>query len=63
MDDFNLNSHSVDSVLKMQYNISSKWNDTIENGNLITCLYTCGSQENTTLYINDKLNKENILKQ
>lgn len=61
--DFDLNLHTVDNVLKMQYNISSKWNDTIENGNLITCLHTCGSKENTTLYVNDKLNKENILKQ
>lgn len=61
--DFDLNLQSVDYVLNKMYNISSKWNDTIENGNLITCLHTCGSQENTTLYINDKLNKENILKQ
>jgi molybdenum cofactor biosynthesis enzyme MoaA len=63
VDDFDLNRHSVDEVLNKQYNISSKWNDTIKNGNLITCLHTCGSQENTTLYVNDKLNKENILKQ
>ena len=63
VDDFDLNIHSVDKVLNKQYSISSKWNDTIENGNLITCLHTCGSQENTTLYVNDKLNKENILKQ
>jgi MoaA/NifB/PqqE/SkfB family radical SAM enzyme len=63
VDDFNLNTHSIDEVLNKQYNISSKWNDTTENGNLITCLHTCGSQENTTLYVNDKMNKENILKQ
>jgi molybdenum cofactor biosynthesis enzyme MoaA len=63
LDDFDLNLHSVDEVLNKQYNISSKWNDTVENGNLITCLNTCGSKENTTLYVNDKLNKENILKQ
>jgi MoaA/NifB/PqqE/SkfB family radical SAM enzyme len=60
--DFDLNMHSVDTILKRQYNISSKWNDTIENGNLITCLHTCGNEENTTLYIDDKLKKENILK-
>ena len=63
VNDFDLNIHSVDNVLDKQYNISSKWNDTIENGNLITCLHTCGSQENRTLYVNDTLNKENILKQ
>lgn len=63
LEQFDLNLYSVDEVLYRQYNISSKWNDTIENGNLITCLHTCGSQENTTLYVNDKLNKENILKQ
>jgi MoaA/NifB/PqqE/SkfB family radical SAM enzyme len=61
--DFDLNLQSVDYILNKQYNISSKWNETVENGNLITCLLTCGSKENTTLYINDKLNKENILKQ
>jgi len=62
VNDFDLNVHSVDNILNKMYNISSKWDDTIENGNLITCLHTCGSKENTTLYINDKLNKENILK-
>lgn len=63
LEDFDLNTKSVDDVLKKQYNISSKWNNTLEEGNLITCLHTCGNVENTTLYINDKLNKENILKQ
>lgn len=61
--EFDLNLHSVDNILKKMYSISSKWNDTIENGNLITCLHTCGSEENTTLYYTDKLTKENILKQ
>lgn len=60
--DFDLNIQSVDNILKKQYNISSKWNETVENGNLITCLHTCGNQENTTLYINDKMEKESILK-
>jgi MoaA/NifB/PqqE/SkfB family radical SAM enzyme len=60
--DFDLNIHSVDDILKKQYDISSKWNSKIEDGNLITCLHTCGNQENTTLYIDDKLKKENILK-
>ena len=60
--DFDLNIQSVDNILKKQYNISSKWNETIENGNLITCLHTCGNQENTTLYVNDKMEKESILK-
>jgi hypothetical protein len=61
--DFDLNNNSVEQVLEIQYNISNKWNDTVENGNLITCLKTCGSSENTTLYYNDKLNKQNILTQ
>ena len=60
--DFDLNIQSVDNILKKQYNISSKWNETVENGNLITCLHTCGNQENTTLYVNDKMEKESILK-
>jgi len=60
--DFDLNIHQVEDVLKQQYKISSKWNDTIENGNLITCLGTCGNEENTTLYIDNKLKKENVLK-
>lgn len=63
LEDFDLNKKSVEEVLRKQYDISSKWSSTIESGNLITCLRTCGSQENTTLYVNDKLNKENILKQ
>lgn len=62
LEEFDLNTESVDDVLKKQYNISSKWNNTLEEGNLITCLHTCGNVENTTLYIDDKLKKENILK-
>lgn len=61
--DFDLNTHSVLELIDKLKEISSKWDKTIEEGNLITCLYTCGNQENRTLYVNDKLNKENILKQ
>jgi len=61
--DFDLNIYSVDEILNKQYNISSKWNNTVEDGNLITCLHTCGSKENTTLYVSNNLDKENILKQ
>lgn len=61
--DFDLNTLSVEQILNKMDDISGKWENTIENGNLITCLHTCGSKENTTLYVNDKLNKENILKQ
>jgi MoaA/NifB/PqqE/SkfB family radical SAM enzyme len=61
--EFNLNDYTLDEILKKMYKISSRWNSTLEDGNLITCLYTCGSKENTTLYYTDKLNKENILKQ
>jgi MoaA/NifB/PqqE/SkfB family radical SAM enzyme len=59
---FDLAQHSVESILSKLYRISDKWNDTIENGNLITCLHTCGNTENTTLYHSDVLSKENILK-
>lgn len=61
--DFDLNTHTVLELLEKLKEISSKWDKTIQEGNLLTCLYTCGNQENTTLYVNDKLNKENILKQ
>ena len=62
LNDFDLNTNTVDYALEKMYNISDKWNDTVENGNLITCLLTCGSKENTTLYYSENLNKENILK-
>lgn len=60
--EFDLRLHSVEKILNQMYKISDKWNDTIENGNLITCLHTCGNTENTTLYHSDILSKENILK-
>lgn len=60
--DFDLTLHSVEDILAKLYNISDKWNNTIENGNLITCLQTCGNAENTTLYHSDNLKKESILK-
>jgi len=63
LSDFDLNTQSVDSVLAKMYTIKDRWDQTVENGNLITCLRTCGEQENTTLYFTDKLTKENILKQ
>lgn len=62
INDFNINTNSIDSILEKFNMISSKWNDTIENGNLITCLATCGNEENTTLYHTENHNKENILK-
>jgi MoaA/NifB/PqqE/SkfB family radical SAM enzyme len=61
--DFDLNTYTVLELLEKLKEISSKWDKTIQQGNLLTCLYTCGNQENRTLYVNDKLNKENILKQ
>jgi len=62
LDDFDLNTKTVDYAIEKMYNISDKWNDTIENGNLLTCLMICGYEENTTLYYTENLNKENILK-
>ena len=61
--DFSLITNSVEDVLTKFNDISSKWTTTIENGNLITCLHTCGNAENTTLYHTDKLSKENIMKE
>jgi MoaA/NifB/PqqE/SkfB family radical SAM enzyme len=60
--DFNLNTNSISQILEKFSSISSKWDTTIENGNLLTCLATCGNEENTTLYYTKDLNKENILK-
>lgn len=62
INDFNLALNSVESVLDKMYRISDKWNDTVEQGNLITCLRTCGSVKNHTLYHTDKLVKQSILK-
>lgn len=53
MRDFNLHNNTVDEIISRFVLISSKWNDTVENGNLITCLQTCGNIENTTLYVTD----------
>jgi hypothetical protein len=60
--DFDLATHDVLDVLEKIKEISSRWDKTIEENNLITCLHTCGNEENTTLYIDEKLKKENVLK-
>jgi len=62
LEDYNLKNHSVENVISKLYKISDKWGSTLEEGNLITCLNTCGQKENTTLYYSETLNKENILK-
>lgn len=62
-DDFSLHQYSVEEILTKFGDISSKWKNTITEGNLITCLHTCGNKENTTLYHTATLNKENILKE
>lgn len=61
--DYNLHNYELDVILNKFNKVKDKWPDTIENGNLITCLHTCGNDENTTLYHSKTLNKENILKQ
>ncbi len=63
LNEFNLTNDSVDNIINKMKHISDRWDKSIENGNLITCLYTCGNKENTTLYYNDKLQKESIRKQ
>jgi MoaA/NifB/PqqE/SkfB family radical SAM enzyme len=55
LEKFNLNTQSIDQILDNFKLISNNWNKTIEEGNLITCLHTCGSQVNTTLYQNKGL--------
>ncbi len=62
LSDFDINKHSIDEILTTFKTISDRWDKSVEQGNLLTCLYTCGGEENTTLYINNKLNKESILK-
>ena len=62
-DDFSLGKYTVDEILNKFSDISAKWKNTIAEGNLITCLHTCGNKENTTLYHTATLNKENILKE
>lgn len=61
--DFDLRTNSVTEVLTKFDDVSKKWKDTIDDGNLITCLFTCGNEENTTLYHSENLSKENILKE
>ena len=53
LEDFNLRKLSVEEILENFKPISSKWKNTIEEGNLITCLHTCGTKINTTLYEGD----------
>ena len=62
IEDFSLANNSVNQILETFKNISNRWASTIEEKNLITCLHTCGNEENTTLYYDGKLTKENILK-
>lgn len=62
-EDFSLSTHSVQDVLEKFKDISSKWQNKIQEGNLITCLHTCGNKENTTLYHSETLNKQNIMKE
>jgi len=61
--DFDLKKRTVEEILIKMFDISNKWSDTVKNGNLITCLHTCGSVENTTLYYSNNLNKQSILDQ
>lgn len=63
LEKFNLKSLPVDEILENFKPISNKWDRTIDEGNLITCLSTCGNKVNTTLYYDSNLTKENILKQ
>ena len=55
LEKFNLTKLSVVEILENFKIISNNWNKTIEDGNLITCLRTCGNKINTTLYQSDNL--------
>lgn len=60
--DFDLKTNSLESVILKMYEIKDLWDSTIDEGNLITCLSTCGDK-NTTLYYTDKLSKQEITEQ
>jgi MoaA/NifB/PqqE/SkfB family radical SAM enzyme len=62
VNEFDLSKYDIRNILEKFNNISDKWNSSVENGNLITCLQTCGNVENTTLYHSKDLNKETVLK-
>jgi MoaA/NifB/PqqE/SkfB family radical SAM enzyme len=63
LEKFNLKILSLIEILKNFESISDKWDKTIQEGNLITCLHTCGNKINTTLYHDDTLHKATILNQ
>jgi molybdenum cofactor biosynthesis enzyme MoaA len=60
--EFDLAQHDIKDILDKFNKISNQWSNTVEQGNLITCLQTCGNVENTTLYYHRDLVKDNVLK-
>lgn len=63
LSNFDLNNLSVENIVDYMYTISNNWENTIKDGNLITCLFTCGNSENTTLYYDKSRKKDNIMKE
>jgi len=64
LEEFNLNALSLAKILENFKKISYNWDKTIQEGNLITCLNTCGGEHtNATFYHDDTLQKETILNQ
>ena len=61
MENFDLKEHEVAVILGKFLEIESKWDQTIEEGNLITCYNTCGFDNKNTLYYTEKLTKQEII--
>jgi MoaA/NifB/PqqE/SkfB family radical SAM enzyme len=57
---FDLKTNTAEQVLDYFKNISDKWNTTVEDGNLITCLQTCGNSKSHTLYYSNDLTRQTI---
>ena len=61
MNDFSLNTNSINNIINKFIEIEQAWAKTIDDGNLITCLQTCGNkQHHHTLYHTEKLSKQTI---
>jgi MoaA/NifB/PqqE/SkfB family radical SAM enzyme len=58
---FDLNKYSIIEILDKFNDISGRWNSTVDEGNLITCLQTCGDVKNHTVYHSNELTKQSII--
>lgn len=60
INDFDINKYDFAEIVDKFKLISMRWNSPISQGNLITCLNTCGNKQNHTLYHTDELKKQAI---